>query len=249
MKSATENLSGFGLHVMDLELNKTKSMIDNFIYSCSHAMRSPLKTMEGLVRLAKQHPTPNATDWQTYMNLIGHSAERMQAILKHFQELKRNAEIKPEPQLVNLAELLLNVLDTFKPQMEASGITSQLHINQKGEMVLDVWRLETIFKNVLSNAIAFYDASKEKRDVQVFVTASASSCSILIHDNGIGIDPSEHKKIFNLFYRGTQQSKGAGMGLFIAQQLTEKLKGTVSMRSTPDHGSTFSIWLPNQSKR
>jgi signal transduction histidine kinase len=69
---------------------------------------------------------------------------------------------------------------------------------------------------------------------------------ISFEDNGIGIESAYFEKVFDMFFRGSERSDGAGLGLYIAKETVEKLGGTISLISTIGHGSTFKIVLPIQ---
>ena len=69
--------------------------------------------------------------------------------------------------------------------------------------------------------------------------------NIKIEDNGIGIPEKEKAKVFNMFYRANEQSKGSGLGLYIVKETVEKLEGTITLKSEEGQGTTFEIYLPN----
>lgn len=99
--------------------------------------------------------------------------------------------------------------------------------------------------NVLDNAIKY---SPVKSAVSIQVTPMFSFVRIEIADQGIGIDKAEQNKIFQRFYRGAnsfvKNCEGSGIGLFLTRRILEEQGGTVSVKSNPDDGSTFTIQLP-----
>ncbi len=70
--------------------------------------------------------------------------------------------------------------------------------------------------------------------------------NLCIEDNGIGIDQSFHEKIFDLFFRATDQAEGSGLGLFIVKDTIERLDGTIQVKSNVGVGTTFQVRIPNQ---
>jgi signal transduction histidine kinase len=98
--------------------------------------------------------------------------------------------------------------------------------------------------NLLANAIKYHDPKKEEQWIDVQVSNSNDSIKVMVSDNGMGIEPEHHSKIFDMFYRGTFQSKGSGLGLYIVKETVAKMKGTIGLDSTPGKGSSFLITLP-----
>jgi signal transduction histidine kinase len=247
MKTQSSEITSIGSHIFDLELIRKKEMIDSFVYNCSHGIRSPIKTMEGLVRLMNAYPTA-PEERKNYLTLLQLSAVRIQSIFNQFQELKLNSENDLSIQRINFSDLLDEVLDTFKPGLIQSTILPTIRINQKGKFYSDKTRLSIILKKLVSNSLNYHDPAKDKKKISIFVTSSPASCSLQVHDNGIGIQKSEQNKIFDLFFRATIRSTGTGLGLYIAKQITKKIEGELTFQSNENFGSVFSLWTPNQLK-
>jgi signal transduction histidine kinase len=101
-----------------------------------------------------------------------------------------------------------------------------------------------VLSNLIANAIRYHDHRKEKRYIKVYHHITSSSFSLHVEDNGQGISPEIHTKIFDMFYRGNESSQGSGLGLYIVKETLAKLSGTIQLCSTPRQGSTFSISMP-----
>jgi signal transduction histidine kinase len=95
------------------------------------------------------------------------------------------------------------------------------------------------------NAIYFRDETKPANLCKLSVQEQGSVISFQIEDNGIGIEPEYHESIFEMFFKASQRSDGAGLGLYLVKEAVRKLKGTISVQSTPGIGSIFSITIPN----
>jgi signal transduction histidine kinase len=109
----------------------------------------------------------------------------------------------------------------------------------------DPWRLGEIFRNLISNAIKYRKKDFDNPQINVQIHTTEQQCHIRFSDNGIGIAESELDKIFNMFYRASEQSEGSGIGLYIVKNAVEKLNGRISVSSSLGFGTTFEIWLPN----
>jgi signal transduction histidine kinase len=242
MKKTRDDIQAFGLIVLDQELISKKSTIESFVYNCSHGIRSPLKSMQGLVRLMKD--CGRRDDWNECKDMLERAAERMQDILGNFHELQSNSSQEPKAERIEFRRMLDDVLLMCEQRRMDSGVVIDAHINQKGEFYSDTNRLKAVLQILISNAIAYHRPTELNKKIKLFVTASPANCNIQIHDNGVGIPHNHHQQIFELFFRGDIRSTGAGMGLYIAKQIIKKLNGIISVTSTEGVGSVFSISIP-----
>jgi signal transduction histidine kinase len=102
-----------------------------------------------------------------------------------------------------------------------------------------------IFNNMISNAIKYSDPAKSRKLLNVTIKVS-DKVTMIFEDNGIGMRESLLPYIFNMFYRGTEKSEGAGLGLYIVKEAVEKLEGKIHVESREGVGSVFTITLANQ---
>jgi signal transduction histidine kinase len=103
-----------------------------------------------------------------------------------------------------------------------------------------------VLTNLISNAIRYHDRRKDYQYIRLYYQITGESFSIHVEDNGLGVDPALHEKIFDMFFRGSDKSQGSGLGLYIVKETLAKLSGEVILQSVPQEGSTFSITLPKE---
>src|SRR5579871_3975976 len=223
------------------KLAEANTVIDRFINSCSHSMRGPLKTIRGLVNLIGDEEKNAAP----MLELIVQAANKMENTLDQLEQFLENSKKEVKIQEVNVADLLDELKEKFQPLTETHHIEVMTEVEGGEYLFTDEIRLKTILQHVISNAITFHDPGKEQRMILIQVKISHSSFEVSVKDNGIGIDPLSVPKIFQLFYRGTEKSRGAGIGLYVVKEIVEKMKGLVSVQSRPESGSNFTFWLPN----
>jgi signal transduction histidine kinase len=242
----TQQMRQFASHLFEAELEKSKDLIDQFVYSCSHGLRSPIKSMSGLVFLLKQCPKEQTENRELYLDLLGKSISKSQSILEHFEELSQiqNEELFIES--ISLDSLSRKLKKRFTEQMNFHNISFYRQVQQKSEFFSDKRALQTILIQLISNAISFSNPNEKQKSISLFITCSAGGCCFQVVDNGIGIPAHICEKVFNLFFRGSEKSTGTGMGLYIAKEVTAKMDGTLTVHS-PEQGSSFSLWLPNLS--
>ena len=110
----------------------------------------------------------------------------------------------------------------------------------------DPWRVEEIFRNLISNAIKYRKMNNSSHEIKIAITIEPNEALISFRDNGIGIPKQNQNKVFDMFYRASEQSGGSGLGLYIVKNAVEKLGGRVSVGSEPGLYTLFEIVLPNQ---
>ncbi len=99
--------------------------------------------------------------------------------------------------------------------------------------------------NLVSNSFKYLRPNREHSFVSVRVKVDAGGATIVVQDNGIGIEQKHTKKIFDMFYRATDMHPGSGLGLYIVKETAVKLKGIVSIESQVGEGTTVKVWIPN----
>ncbi|MBR9999390.1 MAG: HAMP domain-containing histidine kinase, partial [Cyclobacteriaceae bacterium] len=128
---------------------------------------------------------------------------------------------------------------------EKGDIRKEVSVKGEGEFYSDERRISVILNNLLSNAVKYHDQGKNGKFIKVLVNYTPSKAEIIVEDNGLGIDGDHHKKIFNMFYRAHEESKGSGLGLYIVKETLYKIQGEILLTSRPREGSRFLITLPS----
>lgn len=233
--------------VAELELVKAKSAIDQFIYSCSHTMRGPLKSIMGLVNLLRNADEKMDINPQVYLKSIEATVAKMESVLTELEQFLTNTSQNIVTKPIDVKDFVNQILEDFKPRIEESKIVLVIKVNQMAPLYTDVNRLRVVFTHLISNAIIYQDPKKKKKTVDIFVRVNETSCAVQIRDNGIGMIEEVQSNLFQLFYRGTELSSGAGVGLYITKEVLTKMLGKISVTSIVAKGSCFSFSIPNLS--
>lgn len=230
------------VHAKNIHLEKTNAELDRFLYSTSHDLRSPLSSIKGLVNIARMETSDRHLD--RYFDMMVDRVDKLDFFIKDIIDYSKNArtEVRHEP--VDFSALITEVADNLKYLEGADSIQVKTDIVLGQAVKADKNRLAVILNNLLANAIKYHDPRKEEQWINVQVRNSNGTIKLRVSDNGIGIDPEHHSKIFDMFYRGTFQSKGSGLGLYIVKEAITKMNGSISVESTPGKGSSFLITLP-----
>lgn len=223
------------------QLDKTVTELDRFVYSASHDLSSPLKSVKGLIEILKTEREPQVIQ-DCIMHMI-RSVESLEEVIKNLVDYSKNAHVKVEKSPVNCREIIENVIEELKFWPEADQIDYE---NLVGPVTVktDSNRLKIILHNLISNAIKYADREKEKSIVKLEYHTENRHWGLKIIDNGIGIDKDQLGKIFDMYYRASEKSTGSGLGLFIVRESVNKLKGNIKVDSMIGEGSTFTLIFP-----
>lgn len=232
-----------GRKKVEEELKIRNAELDNFVYKVSHDLRAPLSSILGLVNLSSlQGNTDNPHE---YIALIG---EKIQAldhfigdVLSHSKNLKMDVTVDK----VNLEKI---IEQTFTDLSYLRGARETRHIVKiEGiDFYSDQWRISEIFRNLISNAIKYRKPDADDSQIIIKISVDRLCADITFADNGIGIKESSLKRIFEMFYRATEQADGSGIGLYIVKNAVERLGGEIKVASRQGEGTRFHILLPNR---
>jgi len=222
------------------ELTKANQELDRFVYSASHDLRAPLTSLAGLIHLARH----DMTDATTYLALMDERLKVMDNYIKDIVEYSRNTRLEVSLKQINLKLLVEEVVNTLKYSVNASNVHLEIKINDPLLIKTDEARLRVILNNLVSNAFKYQDMKKATPYLKVHAAVQNDRCVIRIEDNGIGIRPEHHIKIFDMFYRANDLVAGSGLGLYIAKETADKLNAKISFESAYGEGTAFTIFLP-----
>ncbi len=224
------------------KLNKSVSELDRFVYSASHDLSAPLKSILGLLHIARKDPDKNQSD--KYLQYIENSIHNLEEVIKSLISYSRNSrmEVKHEP--MDLLELVNEVIAELAFLPSAELIDFRIDIPDRQKIDSDRQRLKVILHNLIGNSVKYADYDKTNPFVHISFEEASSNYVIRIKDNGIGIAPEQQPRVFEMFYRGTEKSKGSGLGLFIVKETVSVMNGEISVHSTPETDTTFTVVLP-----
>ena len=224
------------------ELTKINSELDRFVYSASHDLRAPLMSVKGLLNMIKMDPDKTKLD--QYLNLIEGSVNKLDNFITDIIHYSRNSRMDLMPSKINFHALVKESIESLKYMEDAEQVKSIIDIKDCIPFYSDHSRLLIIFNNIISNAVRYYDKSKDSF-LQIEIDACEDKAVIKFSDNGVGIAEEFQDKIFKMFFRASYESKGSGLGLYIVKSTVEKLNGKISVQSKLREGTQFFIEIPN----
>lgn len=221
---------------------------NDLIATVSHELKTPLASMRLLVDTLRDGHYQDTQLVQEYLQLISKENARLSSLIEEFltfSRMERN-KAKFDHSLLNTGEIVHAALEAVGDRLQAPGC--QVEVNLAPELpgvIGDRDALVSVIVNLLDNAIKY---SGEEKKIQLRGFASNGSVFLEVQDNGIGFSRSAAKKIFDRFYQIdrtlSRRSGGCGLGLSIVKFIVTAHSGSVSVKSQPGKGSTFTVQLP-----
>jgi len=229
------------LRLSNEELSIRNNELDRFVYSTSHDLSAPLKSILGLITIAQmEKPSPEVN---RYLELMRRSVLKLDSFIRDIISYSRNARLPIRKEPVSFSTLIESIWTDHQFTPHVDKIKFHLSNNIPSEFLSDETRLKIIFNNLISNAIKFHRPGQAS-----FIRISADEfpdyVRFKVEDNGMGIPPALKDKIFDMFFRATETVQGSGLGLYILKETLSRLGGKVTVESTLGEGSTFTITLP-----
>jgi PAS domain S-box-containing protein len=228
------------------QLQKINAELDNFVYSVSHDLRSPLLAIQGLLNLIFSAAGEVNKDTQTYLSMIGSSVNRMDDTIKEILEYSRNSRLDVSVKAIDISQLIHEIFEDVK-HIYPDSIKMEFSMEGEGLFYSDPYRINTLFKNIISNAVKYQRHGAEPSYLKVQAKMHAGQLLMRFEDNGEGIGETHIDKIFDMFYRASNTSVGTGLGLYICREIVNNLGGSISVVSTPGVGAVFTVTLKNLS--
>jgi len=242
---------GAVLNIVDISAMK---LLDNlkseFVAKVSHELRSPLSTIhEQLALVIKDMVGEDFAQDHYILDRAREKTKGLISLIGDLLDLSRIEEgiICHEPQSIRLEEILKNIIEFLRTsaQKKNQSITLLLPQDKLPELIADPIALESIFGNLIANAINY---TQEGGEIIVTVDMAGINARVRVKDNGFGIADKYLNKIFDRFYRvkddKTRYITGTGLGLPIVKGLLDSMGGFIDVESEPGKGSVFTVLLP-----
>lgn len=222
---------------------------DEFVSTVSHELRTPLTSIAGYVDLLLDGADGEVSGTtEHFLTIVQQNGRRLIALVNDLLDMSRidAGQIGLCREEVNLAAQLHEVAAAFAPQVAAKRQTLRLELPEALPSIwVDAQRGAQIFANLISNAHKY---TPQGGSIAVVAVPEVDAVRIDVVDSGIGLSAEEQERLFTRFFRASHRAaraeRGTGLGLAITRALVELHGGTISVRSEPEQGSTFSVVLP-----
>jgi PAS domain S-box-containing protein len=230
------------------ELRQKNEEMERFVYTISHDLKSPLVTIQAFLKYLEQDlQSRDHERARRDMDYIGNAAARMNRLLDELLELSRIGRKVNPPENVFLQDVVREALGLVAGRIIERGI----HVEVAPEPILlhgDRTRLVEVFQNLIDNAAKF---TGDQESPTIWIGAEEDEGGMVLHvrDNGVGVEPRYHEKLFGLFEKLDAGSEGTGVGLALVKRIIEIHSGRIWVESEGQgRGTVFRFTLPGARK-
>ena len=226
------------------ELETKNAELERFTYTVSHDLKSPLFTIRGFLGyLESDALAGNRERLNSDIQRITDATEKMQRLLNELLELSRVGRLRNEPVSIPFEELVREAVNLVQGRIMERGIA--VHIDANMPVVFgDRPRLLEVVQNLVDNAAKFMGEQPAPR-IEIGWNEDENGKPIFhVRDNGIGIPPEHHERVFGLFNKLDVKADGSGIGLTLVKRIIELQGGRIWVQSEAGKGATFFFTLP-----
>ncbi len=234
------------LALANAELSRKNKELDEFTYVVSHDLQEPLRTLIAFSDFLMRDQGDRLDDaGKEYVRYLVEASRRLRALIQDLLSLSRAGKVTAEFARVDLGE----VVDVLKSDLSELIRTRNAEVRVLGPLPA-VWgdrdRIGQLLANLVVNGLKYNKKPEPRVEIGAAGPSDGRMVTISVRDNGIGIEPQFHAKVFQLFRRlhTREEYEGTGAGLAICQKIAQAHGGRIWVESTPDRGSTFFVTLP-----
>jgi PAS domain S-box-containing protein len=227
-----------------LKLQQSNEELEQFAYVASHDLQEPLRMVTSFMSLLEKKYTDKLDDkGKEYIHFAVDGAKRMRQIILDLLEFSRVGRTREELDRIDLNILTQGILQFNREKIDEVGAIIRM------EKLPIIYSYETpvyqVLQNLVSNSLK-YHSTTEQPIIDITVKEQENDWLFCIKDNGLGIDPAYHAKIFQLFQRlhTKNEYSGSGIGLSLCKKIIDDLKGKIWLESEENKGSAFYFTLP-----
>jgi two-component system, chemotaxis family, sensor kinase Cph1 len=228
---------------MILDLEYSNSELERFAYVASHDLQEPLRMVTSYLQLLERRYKDKLDgDALEFINYAVDGSNRMKTLINDLLAYSRVGTRGKEFAFTDCEELLARVLANLQTSIKENE--AKVTHDPLPRVMADEVQLESLFQNLIGNAIKFHGGKTPR--IHVGVMKDEKNWVFSISDNGIGIDPQYFERIFIIFQRlhNREDYPGTGIGLAISKRIVERHGGRIWIESQPQKGSTFFFTLP-----
>lgn len=225
------------------ELEQLNAEHDTLLYTLSHDIKQPLSTIVLLAdELVEAYDDKDTEQFTTWIEMLKSASKNMKKLVEDFtNHIYVESAIPNADERLNIEDIFHDVLLALRNDIFNNGIEIKTEFNTS-EIFFSRKNLRSIVFNLLNNAIK-YKKTDETLEIFISTVKQEDYVVLSIKDNGLGIDPGNHKTIFDKFSRINPQIEGTGMGLYIIKRMISDKGGKIEVESQIGKGSIFNVYF------
>jgi signal transduction histidine kinase len=200
-------------------------------------------SISGVSKLAKMESKDPAV--LEYFDLIDTATDKLDDFIYKMLDFYRSTKIENKITEIDFKEIVAQQLEIYKLKWDLEGIDININITQNSRFNSDDSKIRVILNNLFHNAVVFQKENNQEKFIKVDIQVFENHATIIIEDNGIGIEDKLIDDVFNLFQRATQKNVGSGLGLYMVKESAIQMGGKINLESTVDIGTKVTVDLPN----
>ncbi|MDQ4140727.1 MAG: PAS domain S-box protein [Bacteroidota bacterium] len=261
--NATNRLLGFAKITRDLterrrnedlmqknkELARINNDLDNFVYSASHDLKSPIVNLEGLLYALTEELGPQQDRLQDILDLMHGSITTLKQIITDLGEVTKIQQEKENSESVNLTGLIEEVKDSLRDLIYTSKAEIKVTSLEFENLKYSRKNLRSILFNLISNAIKYADPQRTPEIIIKTYFSNTGEYVLSVADNGLGISNNQIDKIFTIYKRVHTHVEGSGLGLYLVKKILDNSGDRIEVESEVGKGSEFQVYFKPDNSR
>lgn len=221
-------------------LQESLAELEHFSYTITHDLRAPLRAMQGFAALLGERLGDGLDrEGRDYLDRIGTAARRMDRLITDALSYSRIVREELPLAPVDVGALIHGMLASYPAFQPPAAV---VEVAPLPVVLANEAGLTQIFSNLLGNAVKFVPAGRVPH-VRIHGERTDGSVRVCVEDNGIGIAPEMHERVFQMFQRVSKDYDGTGIGLALVRKIAERMGGGVELESAPGEGCRFWVTL------
>ena len=250
MSNETGKLTHMISYYVDItDKKKAEEELRQFVYVASHDLKEPLRMINSYLQLLeKRYGAKLDQDAQDFIRFALDGGHRMQELMDDLLELSRVHTRSKPFETIDMNESVLLALSNLKVALEESD--AQVDYAELPQITGDLTQMVQLFQNLIGNGVK-YRNNEIKPEIVIGFTEKSEFYHFFVQDNGIGMEETDYKRIFQPFTRlhTRDEYPGTGIGLAICKEIVQRHLGSIWVESVPEKGSTFRFSIPKPQKK
>jgi PAS domain S-box-containing protein len=221
------------------KLQITSEELETYIYKSSHDMHAPLASILGLINVSRMEVRDQTA--AKYLQMIESQAKKLDTVRVEFIKAMHIKDANHLNEEIHVNSMIGDILRELRVEQGFSRMNINVNVAPGKKLVANEFLMRTILQNLIENSIRYQDYNRDQPQLLIDLEQRGATTSITIEDNGIGIDPKLHDKIFDMYFKTEDCREGSGLGLYLVKKAVEKLDAKMSMRSSPGQGTRFTL--------
>ncbi|ARN56647.1 ATP-binding protein [Sedimentisphaera salicampi] len=236
------------------EIKRLEAIRKDFVANVSHELKTPVTSIKGFAEMLEDGGISSPEDQAKFIGIIARQTQRLEAIIEDLLSIskleQKGDQLRVDIEPADIRDIVISAMQLCEKRASQKNISIELTSSGDIHIPVNPNLLEQAVMNLVDNAVKY---SSENTEVHITIVQDSDETRIAVQDHGCGIPKSEQERLFERFYRvdkgRSRELGGTGLGLSIVKHIVSTVHGgRITLESTLNKGSTFTIHLPKNSK-